>query len=1052
MRAWIGVRRQRVASRKPCWNAAAGLALLLVASGLACERRPPAGVREEIHFPKAEAARLAGDHDAAIAGYLRSIRAAPQDPRPYYGLVQSHARRGNLDAAASILDSMLAADPRNACVHYGLGCLAVRLQDLPAALEAANRAVDLDPRLGHARLLLGSIHYHAGEPQDALEAWDEARRIFRKQRDRKYEAWARNMMALVRRELSDFRGALAEFEEAFRLQRGLDDRQAQQVVLGNIGLTQTDLGDLVGAEAAFRQALALAREVGDRDGECWHLSNLSFVHNLAGQNPRAIEYADSAITLAHDMGRAEDEVAGLLSRASAAMDLGDPISALKACYRALPIADSLADARHRAGVLLTLGRANTDLGRLDRARSGYLLSDSLFREIGAESGSWEALIGLCEVSVREGDSTRAIARAESTLRICAKAGYAEGEEFLALFLSGLKRERGDLGGALALSTRAVDLSRRDGRRKHEALALARRARVRLALGDPAGAADDASEAREIAREIQSPEVGWECEMVRGDIDRETDPGGALAHYEAAMDAVEAIQRELRLEEFKAAYLAGRMGLYYKAADLLVSLGRDRDAFAVCERSRARAFRDLLASCPKVISPHVARSLASRNVVLEERLQALRASVSRMAAAPAPDRDRIRTLEREIARAKREWEDVRARILLEDPRYGTFVAGAWRPEPEDVLQAIGTDVAMIVYALGPHASLCFVVRDGNVRATRLNAGSAAVAEEVEALRRPLHAPWSLATLAFDVGRAMRLRAEIFDPIAPLVNGVSRLVIVPDGALNYLPFEMLVLPADRDDASDALYGAFRRTTFLGDRYAVQYLSAASLAVPFPVADPSRAGGRSPRTLLAMGCPTEMGSALRDTEWELRAIGKLFSDAIVGVGPAATEGRFKTLAPQFRFVHISSHGTVDEEAPLYSSLRLSPDSSGVEDGILHAYEVLSLSLDCDLVALSACETGLGRLYAGEGLLGLTRAFIYAGARQALVGLWRVNDASTAILMERFYANLARGLDPAEALQQAKRALREMVVPGPGGRRMSYAHPFFWAPFVLTGTLSDR
>jgi len=186
---------------------------------------------------------------------------------------------------------------------------------------------------------------------------------------------------------------------------------------------------------------------------------------------------------------------------------------------------------------------------------------------------------------------------------------------------------------------------------------------------------------------------------------------------------------------------------------------------------------------------------------------------------------------------------------------------------------------------------------------------------------------------------------------------------------------------------------------------------------------------------------------SEREVRGIARHFPDAVVELGAAATEESIKRRSPDFRFLHISSHGTIQEAVPLYSGLALAADPAGREDGFLHAYEVLSIPLSCDLVTLSACETGLGRLYGGEGLIGLTRSFLYAGAHQVLVSLWSVNDASTAILMERFYENLSRGVGVDEALQSAKRSLRHTVALGGEGHPMAYAHPFFWAPFVLVG-----
>lgn len=132
------------------------------------------------------------------------------------------------------------------------------------------------------------------------------------------------------------------------------------------------------------------------------------------------------------------------------------------------------------------------------------------------------------------------------------------------------------------------------------------------------------------------------------------------------------------------------------------------------------------------------------------------------------------------------------------------------------------------------------------------------------------------------------------------------------------------------------------------------------------------------------------------------------------------------------------------MYSRIVFALDDDPKEDGFLHAYEVLNLSLNANLVTLSACETGLGKLSRGEGLIGLTNAFLYAGASSVLVSLWSV-DESTGLIMKYFYQNLKDGMNKTKALQKAKLSLLETHKKG-----MSFAHPFLWAPFVLMGSFS--
>jgi len=186
---------------------------------------------------------------------------------------------------------------------------------------------------------------------------------------------------------------------------------------------------------------------------------------------------------------------------------------------------------------------------------------------------------------------------------------------------------------------------------------------------------------------------------------------------------------------------------------------------------------------------------------------------------------------------------------------------------------------------------------------------------------------------------------------------------------------------------------------------------------------------------------------TRREVGAIAKLFGpNAVTYLGDAATESRATFVDRSARYVHFAVHGVLNEYLPLNSALAFStPAAAGVGDnGLLQAWEVFEkMRIDADLVTLSACESGLGKVIAGEGLVGLTRAFLFAGARTVNASLWKVADGPTADLMTHFYRNLRRGDSKDEALRQAQIAVMKM------GRRdrIDYSSPAHWAAFVLTG-----
>jgi CHAT domain-containing protein len=215
-------------------------------------------------------------------------------------------------------------------------------------------------------------------------------------------------------------------------------------------------------------------------------------------------------------------------------------------------------------------------------------------------------------------------------------------------------------------------------------------------------------------------------------------------------------------------------------------------------------------------------------------------------------------------------------------------------------------------------------------------------------------------------------------------------------------------------------------------------------YPAAPVASPGERRPPAAPAL-------AALPFSRAEVEAIARHFGpEARVFLGREATEERAKSSVPRARYVHFASHGTLDERFPLLSGLALSPDPEGAgsrDNGLLQAWEILDqMRLTADLVTLSACNTGLGKEMGGEGLLGLTRAFLYAGARSVLASSWAVSDRSTARLMDRFYGHLKAGQSRDVALQSAQ---RDLLRAG-RGRTFSTAspgHPFHWAAFQLAG-----
>lgn len=288
----------------------------------------------------------------------------------------------------------------------------------------------------------------------------------------------------------------------------------------------------------------------------------------------------------------------------------------------------------------------------------------------------------------------------------------------------------------------------------------------------------------------------------------------------------------------------------------------------------------------------------------------------------------------------------------------------------------------------------------------------------------------------------LYKHLLQAAEPYLSKKSQLVILPDGILHYIPFEVLICK-EPSDGNDKAYG---KLSYLGKKYPISYGQSASV---YHSLIENRSASSVPseglKELVAFGDPVYLDKfkRLEYSGEEVSTIAALFPEesAETFLQERASEENVKKdqLLSKYRHIHFATHGVMDERTPENSSLVLSQENLSTEDGFLEASEISSMELKAELAVLSACQTGLGKLIRGEGMIGLSRSFMYAGVPSVVVSLWSVSDKSTNILMERFYTNLIeKGVNFAEALYLARISMI---------KDERFAHPFYWAPFVLTG-----
>jgi CHAT domain-containing protein/predicted negative regulator of RcsB-dependent stress response len=516
---------------------------------------------------------------------------------------------------------------------------------------------------------------------------------------------------------------------------------------------------------------------------------------------------------------------------------------------------------------------------------------------------------------------------------------------------------------------------------------------------------------------------------------------ALAFFRQAVEALESQGRRLGgSPQAAAAFRAHFAELYRDLEELLIESGAPEEAFAVFERARARALLALL-SHREVGFPEVPALLERERREADSDYDTF---VQELAVRGPADPKRAE-LQRKLEDARHRQDDVRARIRAAAPRLAAL-RDPTTLDLEGVRRVLGAGALLVSYSLGPRTSRLYAVGPGpdDFEVHDLGQGEPEIRRSVEQLRTAIEKSRVLRQ-ELDA-RSRALGRLLLGPIAEKLGAARRILVVPDGILHALPFSALRIPAaNRHLIETAPLHVVSSVTLYAQLAGPEGARAAQSVVGF--GDPvfPGAGATPPRDVAATRA-VKLGLRLVPlpaARRELEALRTLSPEkARLWLGAEATEERAKTVGKDARILHFATHGFTDEEFPLESGLALSTPgtrSAGLDNGLLQAWEIFeSLRLDADLVTLSACQTGLGKELAGEGLLGLTWAFQYAGARSVLASLWEVDDASTAELMRRFYGHLGRGRSKAEALRLAQVDLL---------RQRPTAAPFFWAGFQLTG-----
>jgi CHAT domain-containing protein/Tfp pilus assembly protein PilF len=702
-----------------------------------------------------------------------------------------------------------------------------------------------------------------------------------------------------------------------------------------------------------------------------------------------------------------------------------------------------------------LAALTADRGDHARALTVFESTRALAAKVAPKSDALaEALVNLGSARARVGDLAGSAAVLEEALRL--REEISPKDDSIAGILSSLAsnaERQGDLAAARAYAVRAmahVDRVAPGG------LAAARTyhvaARILLARAEFADARRLQDEGLRFTRAAvpgSRLEAASLATLARIDVAEKRLDAAADRYAEAVSALALQVRRLGAALDLEAGYV-DESDVQRPYIDVLLTLGRNADALEALERHRARAVLDRLASRDLAFGRSgEAVDLARERRRLDRDYDQTLASLARMPPSAPPDK--VKAIQERL-RSIRASQTLAASNLR---RVDATLAEALEPTPLSLTalqQSLEANVLALVYHLGPDRAVVFALTREGLRVTPLAAASTELVDRVATWRRLVERGQTDAGPgAALVDESRTLYRLLVAPVEASLRRAGRVIVVPDGPLHGLSFAALMGSGSSADARGTYLAASTRLSVVPSLTARAAISARAARAPLrrtaavfgdarydaggaPAADPAEQSVR----LGLIGPFEPLPGSRREAE---RVAAILSPDATLSLGHDASEAAVKQLPRSTRILHIATHGLTSEAAPLESALVLSASRDGAasENGLLQAWEIFDqVRLDADLVVLSACDTGLGRAFAGEGLLGLTRAFQFAGARAVVASLWKAPDAATASLMEHFYGHLRRGVATDDALARAQRTV---------AARPETRHPFFWAGFVLDG-----
>ena len=961
------------------------------------------------------------------------------------------------------------------------------------ASEAWEAADDQREQAGAFRAV-ADLYDILGQPRQALEYYQKAQQISQSINDLEGEGEALNGIGYVYMTLSKNREAWEACSRALELNQCSGNRRAEAQSLNNLGEILYGISKRQQSIEYYQRAIAMWRDLADDRGQAQTLLNFGYTYSDLGEPNKALEFDRQALEFWKAAKSKRGQALALTAIGRLKSRLGESQEAIRYFDQAMQLARLVGDRTEEARILNGLGFVQESLGEQQKAIEYYKLALCLFQAVNYPNGEASTYNELGRAYYSLGDMQNSLGYFEQGYRLSSQIGDTRLEAYALRGVGTVYNFQGNIAKALETYRKALPVHRAEKDRRGEAVTLNLIGRIYHAQGKLQAAIEHykiALALNQVAGDRNRESLTL-YNLACAERDR-GNPTVALSQIEKSLEIVESLRTKVASRDLRTSYFATIQQYYQLNVDLLMQSQKRATvnelasrALEVNERARARSLLDLLGQHRVDIRGQIDTNLTQRLQALQQEFLARSESKIQLISANASSEE-VAAITREISALSEERSKIEAKIRLTHPHYAALTL----PKPlqaSEIQQLLDENTLLLEFSLGDKQSYVWTVTPTGVKGHGLK--NRAEIEKLTREVREILAPDESAPVELDATRteaywkkAAELSQLILGPVADEL-GQKRLVIVADGGVQYIPFGALPKPqagGKQSVGKESSVASTAHIPLIQEHEIVSLPSASTLAVlrqetagrkPAPktiavLADPvfaindlrllavnGQANGALP-SQPALGDLTSQlrnqsqrrGRNLKRLQWTLEeatAIEELTQpgDRFVAKGFDATlQQATDPNLSQFRIIHFATHGVLDDENPELSALVFSLfDKQGKTlEGRLWLNDIYNLNLPAELVVLSACDTGLGKDFKGEGLVGLTRGFMYAGAPRVMASLWKVEDKPTAHLMRRFYWHLLKnGLPPATALRQAQLDLF---------RDAKWNAPYYWGSFVLQG-----